>query len=176
MQEVDVLADYEGLTQYLQIQCSGELVGIINRFWQRHFYFIYFFQNVLEKSNMGVACFHIHRWSLHSFLICCSELFLGNCLFFLYNQYSSKHFRFAIRFCSFPQALSSCREMPNAIDKCSFISPGCFGFSLALPSSVHAQTFLPACLFCSCSWIDLFSSFFAGSISGLVRWRLCHVF
>lgn len=42
----------------------------------------FFFQNVLEKSNMGVACFHIHRWSLHSFLICCSELFLGNCLFF----------------------------------------------------------------------------------------------
>lgn len=63
----------------LQIQCSGELVGIINRFWQRH----YFFQNVLEKSNMGVECFS--HWSVGHFILSwfvALNIFSGNSLFF----------------------------------------------------------------------------------------------
>lgn len=52
--------DYKGHMQYLQIQCSGELGGIINRFWQHRL-----LQNLLEKSKKGVVCFQIHLWPLN---------------------------------------------------------------------------------------------------------------
>lgn len=88
---------------------------------------------------MGVACFHIHRWSLHSFLICCTELFLGNCLFFFNGQYFSKRFRFALKFCSFPQVLSSCREQMPLTNALSFhlVVPGSLQLSLVQPTPRH---------------------------------------
>lgn len=72
---MDVLADYKGHMQHLQIQCSGELDGIINRFWQHHL-----LQNLLEKSKMGVVFF---SHPMDYFLICIDFFFfLINLLFF----------------------------------------------------------------------------------------------
>lgn len=72
---MDVLADFRGHVQHLQIQRSGELDAFINRIRQHHF-----LQISLEKSSTEAVCFHTH---LCLIIISCSdvEIFVSECTF-----------------------------------------------------------------------------------------------
>lgn len=67
---MDVLADFRGHVQHLQIQRSGELDAVINRIRQNHF-----LQILLEKSSTEAVCFHTHLCSdLCLIIISCSDV------------------------------------------------------------------------------------------------------